>query len=69
MEESKVDVNAALPHAQQTFTFTADYSQGMPVPSFKSNQPGDVYYYSKAVGNVFGIVDSSGKDENVRELD
>ena len=46
------------------FTFTADYSWGMPVPSFDSVQPGKTYYYSKAVGNVFGVVDSSGKDGN-----
>ena len=45
------------------FTFTADYSQGMPVPSFNSVQPGETYYYSEAVGNVFGVVDLSRKDE------
>ena len=41
-----------------------DYSQGMPVPSFNLVQPGETYYYSEAVGNVFGVVDSSGKDGN-----
>ena len=36
----------------------------MPVPSFYSVQPGEKYYYSEAIGNVFGIVDSSGNDGN-----
>ena len=64
MEESKVDINAVIPHAQQTFMFMADYLQWMPVPRFKSVQLGEAYYYSKAIGNVFGIVDLSGKDDN-----
>ena len=46
------------------FTFTADYSQGMPVPSFSLAQPGETYYYSEAVGNVFRVVDSPGMDGN-----
>ena len=50
--------------SDQVFTFTVDYSQGMPVPSFNSVQPGETYYYSEAIGNIFGIVDSSGKDRN-----
>ena len=36
----------------------------MPVPSFNSVQPGETYYYSEAIGNVFRVVDSSGKDGN-----
>ena len=36
----------------------------MPVPSFNSVQPGETYYYNEAVGNEFGVVDSSGKDEH-----
>ena len=46
------------------FTFTSDYSQGVPAPSFISVQPGETYYYSEAVGDVFRVVDSSGKDGN-----
>ena len=53
-----------LQQNEQLLTFTADYSQGMPVPSFNSVQPGETYYYSEAVGNVFGVVDSSGKNGN-----
>ena len=47
-----------LQQSNQVFTFTADYSQGMPVPSFNFVKPGETYYYSEAVGNIF-----------VRELD
>ena len=53
-----------MQRSDQVFTFTVDYSQGMPVPSFISVQPGETYYYSEAIGNVFGIVDLSGKDRN-----
>ena len=44
-------------------TFTAYYSQGMPVPGFNSVQSGEKYYYSEAVGNVFRVVDMSGTGE------
>ena len=36
----------------------------MPLPSFNSVQPGETHCYSEAIGNVFGIVDLSGKDGN-----
>ena len=53
-----------LQQSDQVFTFTTDYSQSMPAPSFNSAQPGETYYYSEAVGNVFRVVDLSGKDGN-----
>ena len=31
--------------------------------AFNSVEPGKTCYYSEAVGNVFGVVDSSGKDD------
>ena len=44
-------------------TFTAYYSQGMPVPGLNSVQSGETYYYSEAVGNVLRVVDMSGTGE------
>ena len=64
IKESKQSYTANMQRSDQVFTFTADYSQGMPVPSFNLVQPGETYYYSEAIGNIFGIVDSSGKDGN-----
>ena len=58
-------MNAASPHAQQTFTFTADYLQGTPVPSFKSVQPGEAYYYSKAVVMFLELLTCQGKMKTI----
>ena len=36
----------------------------MPDPRFNLVQQGETFYYSEAIGYVFGIVDSAGKDGN-----
>ena len=38
---------------------TGDYVQSIPVPRFSVSQSEEMYYYSEAVVNVFGIGDKS----------
>jgi hypothetical protein len=44
---------------ERVFTFVADYSQNMYLPSFREAQPGETYYYSPVNGYCFGVVDAS----------
>ena len=44
---------------ERVFTFVADYSQNMYLPSFREAQPGETYYYSPVNGYCFGVVGAS----------
>ena len=47
------------PDEHKVLCFVADYAQNMDIPSFRSEQPGETYYYSPLNDYCFGIVDCS----------
>jgi hypothetical protein len=47
------------PKEYRVMTWVADYAQNMYLPNFKSEQPGETYYYSPLNVYCFGIVDCS----------
>ena len=50
------DAKAKLQHKDRAYTLVVDYGQNMELPSFKSEQPGTVYYYSPLNIYNLGIV-------------
>ena len=54
---------AGLERSERIHTLVCDYAQNGELPSFGSEQPGDVYYYSPLSIFIFGIVNTDQKDD------
>jgi hypothetical protein len=51
--------NDEVPHAQRKYTVVCDYAQNLNMPHYGDEQPGEIYYFSALIINLFGIVDLS----------
>jgi hypothetical protein len=54
-----------LQREEKVLTLVCDYSQNGEIPSFGSEQPGEVYYFSPLTIFIFGIVDTNEEQEKL----
>jgi hypothetical protein len=56
---AKEDHNNNIRHANKRYCLVYDYAKNLGIPHFRSEQPGDTYYYSPLTLHMLGIVDLS----------
>jgi hypothetical protein len=49
--------NKEVPHHDSEYVIVCNYAQNLPLPHYRGDQPGEIYYLSAVTINPFGIVD------------